>query len=121
VGTDVKSPYRAQVVRRNWATRLNGNCLELYYPESGRSALFLHLDSIEPTMRPGARVEVGQVIARSGNTGRSTAPHLHYELHAPGGRLLDPFQAEETWRRQLEGKEREAFLLQRDRLLENLK
>jgi len=121
VGAEVKSPYRAQVVRRNWAIRLNGNCLELFYPENGRSALFLHLDSIEPTMRPGAKIEAGQVIARTGNTGRSTAPHLHYELHAPGGRLLDPFQAEETWRRQLEGKEREAFLLQRDRLLEKLK
>lgn len=37
----------------------------------------------------GDSVEVGQVIALSGSTGRSTAPHLHYEIFR-GGRSIDP-------------------------------
>jgi murein DD-endopeptidase MepM/ murein hydrolase activator NlpD len=37
-----------------------------------------HLDGFE--VRPGQRVKRGDVIGYSGNTGRSTAPHLHYEV-----------------------------------------
>ncbi|RME22196.1 MAG: M23 family metallopeptidase [Deltaproteobacteria bacterium] len=102
-GTPVYSPYSARVLRKNFHTRLNGNCLSLQYLESGRVALLLHLDRIAPSVRPGTVVEAGALIAYSGNTGRSYAPHLHYELHAPNGRLLDPFTAEPTYRRRLGG------------------
>ena len=40
---------------------------------------FLHLSKI--LVRKGQRVEMGKLIARSGNTGRSTGAHLHYEFH----------------------------------------
>lgn len=51
---------------------------------------YLHLDSVK--VKRGQRVTRGQQIARSGNTGRTTGPHLHYELHI-NGRPVDPMRA----------------------------
>jgi murein DD-endopeptidase MepM/ murein hydrolase activator NlpD len=42
-----------------------------------------------PLVEVGERVSRGQPIAYSGNSGRSTAPHLHYEIRR-GGRAIDP-------------------------------
>lgn len=55
------------------------------------STRFLHLSKI--LVKKGQQVERGQVIALSGNTGRSTGPHLHYELHIRS-RPVNPMTAE---------------------------
>jgi murein DD-endopeptidase MepM/ murein hydrolase activator NlpD len=53
----------------------------------GLYSLYFHLSSI--AVRAGAMVERGTVIARSGSTGMSTGPHLHWELRAKGA-AVDP-------------------------------
>lgn len=46
-----------------------------------------HLSGI--SVAPGQRVKTGDVVGSAGNTGRSTAPHLHYETRV-GGEAVDP-------------------------------
>ena len=54
---------------------------------SGVETRYAHLSS--SPIKPGDLVESGQVIAQSGNSGRSTGPHLHFEV-LKGGQAVDP-------------------------------
>lgn len=97
VGTEVVSPKAGTVLRVNWNWGANGNCLEIRY-EDGVLAKFLHLS--ENRVKEGDRVSAGQVVALSGNTGHSTAPHLHYQLDR-GDKTVDPLDYHGTERRSL--------------------
>lgn len=55
-----------------------GNCVIISHG-NGLATLYGHLSSI--MVKANDDVKVGQVIAKSGNSGRSTGPHLHYEVH----------------------------------------
>ena len=89
VGTDIKAPFDGSVTRSNWRWKYNGNCLELRSAR-GTTARFLHLSGLADGIVPGASVRKGQKVALSGNTGRSSAPHLHYELSSSAGKTIDP-------------------------------
>lgn len=97
VGSEIVAPRAGVATRSNWKLRGNGTCLELRY-DDGTMAKFLHLSAIK--VRPPGRVRPGQLIALSGNTGRSTAPHLHYQLNR-GPRTVDPVDYHGVIRRQL--------------------
>lgn len=110
VGTPVKAPFTGVVKRKNWNFSGNGNCVEL--EELGgkrRRALFLHLSELPRELKPGARFSAGQVIAASGNSGRSFAPHLHYQLMTQEDRVVDPFDSHRTFRRALPPEQRTAL------------
>jgi len=98
VGTEVRAPRAGTVTRTNWNWKANGNGIEIKY-DDGVLAKFLHLN--ENRVKKGDRVKVGQVIALTGNTGHSTAPHLHYQLDR-GNKTLDPLDYHGTLRRSLD-------------------
>jgi murein DD-endopeptidase MepM/ murein hydrolase activator NlpD len=62
--------------------------------DDGSMALYAHLDLASVIVRPGARIRAGQKIARSGNTGFSSGPHLHFAIQQNTGMQLIsiPFQ-----------------------------
>jgi murein DD-endopeptidase len=110
VGSPVKATFDGTITRKNWFFRGNGNSLEI--TESApphRKALFLHLSELPRSLRPGAVVGRGEIIARSGNSGHSFAPHLHYQLENTEGRVLDPFLEHITRRASVPASERVAF------------
>lgn len=55
-----------------------GNCVIVSHG-NGLATLYGHLSQL--VAKTNDQVKVGQVIAKSGNSGRSTGPHLHYEVH----------------------------------------
>jgi murein DD-endopeptidase MepM/ murein hydrolase activator NlpD len=69
--------------------RNNGQYLEIEHA-SGFTTRYAHVSSF--SVRTGDPVKRGQVIAAVGNTGRSTGPHLHYEIRYQGV-SINPLQA----------------------------
>ncbi|MBO6838055.1 MAG: M23 family metallopeptidase, partial [Alphaproteobacteria bacterium] len=53
------------------------------------STAYAHLSRIDSRIKPGARVDQRQIIGYVGTSGRSTGPHLHYEVHV-NGRQTNP-------------------------------
>ena len=79
-GTPIFAPADG-VVKRAYYIGGFGNHIKLDHA-SGYSTTFAHLSEI--FVRHGQKVKRGDVIGETGNTGRSTAPHLHYEVHYRG-------------------------------------
>ena len=76
VGTDVFATGNAKVVFTGWKQGY-GNTVELDHG-FGYTTVYAHLYKI--IVRKGQSVKRGDVIALVGNTGKSTGPHLHYEV-----------------------------------------
>lgn len=86
VGTPVAAPFSGTVV-------LTGDHYyagKSIYVDSGNGVLsvFFHLSEIG--VKKGDRVKKGQIVGKSGATGRITGPHLHYGL-CLAGQYVDPF------------------------------
>jgi len=114
VGTPITSPHKGRVTRVNWNPP-NGTCVEIEFAESKVMAKFLHLSRLMPEIAVGKGVSPGQVIAESGNTGHSTAPHLHYQLEKSSGAIMDPLDFHKTLNASLPSQEMAPFGQVRDR------
>lgn len=76
-GTDVRAAARGTVIFAG-AKGGYGNCVIISHG-NGLATLYGHLSTIK--VKANDVIEVNEVIAKSGNSGRSTGPHLHYEVH----------------------------------------
>ncbi|MCU0828584.1 MAG: M23 family metallopeptidase [Tabrizicola sp.] len=65
-----------------------GNVIYLDHP-GGRQTRYAHLNGFREGLKIGATVAAGELIGYVGSTGRSTGPHLHFELRIDG-KAVDP-------------------------------
>lgn len=84
-GTNVLAPFSGTIILAGFHYYAGGSV----YIDSGNGVItaFFHLSKI--LVKKGDKVEKGQVVAKSGATGRVTGPHLHYSLIL-GGQFVDP-------------------------------
>ncbi|MDD3743284.1 MAG: M23 family metallopeptidase [Lentimicrobiaceae bacterium] len=86
VGTDIYATGDGVVTKVERSVSGYGNCIEIEHG-FGYKTLYAHMSKMD--VKRGDRVKRGQVIGHVGNTGKSTAPHLHYEVHK-NGRPINP-------------------------------
>ena len=109
-GTPIMASGDGVILKSSWCGG-GGNCIKIKH-NSTYSTIYAHLSKFANGMRKGKRVKQGQIIGYVGSTGKSTGPHLHYEvihnglkinsqtLKLPSGKIL-------------KGKAREIFEIKR--------
>ncbi len=99
-GADLRMAYGSEVraaapgVVRSAGDRSGYGLTVVVDHGNGRETRYAHLSAID--VAPGDQVGSGQLIARSGNSGRTTGAHLHFEARE-FGRPVDPRLAAESW------------------------
>ncbi len=98
-----------------------GNWIEIEHAAGAKApelaTVYGHLSGFAPGIVPGTRVKQGDVIGFVGSTGRSTGPHLHFEI-LENGRPTNPMGSLALRREQLRGEELLLFKKQVDRDLQ---
>ena len=80
IGTTVMASRAGTVIQAGWVNGY-GNCITISHGD-GVVTRYGHLDRIQASV--GQTVSQGETIGCSGNTGRSTGPHLHFEIRING-------------------------------------
>ncbi|WP_304544686.1 peptidoglycan DD-metalloendopeptidase family protein [Sulfurimonas microaerophilic] len=85
-----------------------GNLIKIRHSD-GYETRYAHLKSFRRGIYRGKYVKKGQTIGYVGSTGRSTGPHLHFELRKRGV-AINPLRVVQVTTKKLAGKEKTAFL-----------
>ncbi|MEZ5957127.1 MAG: peptidoglycan DD-metalloendopeptidase family protein [Hyphomonadaceae bacterium] len=91
-----------------------GNYIRIRHA-NGYETAYAHMSRFARGMRAGVRVRQGQVIGYVGTTGRSTGPHLHYEV-LRRGQQVNPMSLRVANGRNLTGRALELFMIERERI-----
>jgi len=96
--------------RVSYAARMGsyGNLVKIRHAD-GYETRYAHMKSFRRGIRKGKYVKKGQTIGYVGTTGRSTGPHLHFELRKRG-RAINPLRVVQVTTKKLKGKEYKAFV-----------
>ena len=85
MGTPIMASGDGVVKKAGWCGG-GGNCVVIKH-NSTYQTVYAHMSKFASGIRSGVRVKQGQVIGFVGSTGKSTGPHLHYEVIVNGKRI----------------------------------
>ncbi len=85
MGTPIMASGDGVVTKASWCGG-GGNCVKIRH-NSSYSTVYAHMSKFAANIKKGKRVKQGQIIGYVGSTGKSTGPHLHYEVIHNGKRI----------------------------------
>jgi len=85
MGTPIMASGSGTIKKAGWCGG-GGNCIVIRH-NSTYQTIYAHMSKFAKGMRSGIRVKQGQTIGYVGSTGKSTGPHLHYEVLINGKRV----------------------------------
>ena len=84
-GTPIMASGSGIIKRARWCGG-GGNCIKIKH-NSTYTTIYAHLKNFARGIKEGKRVKQGQIIGYVGSTGKSTGPHLHYEVVINGKKV----------------------------------
>ena len=84
-GTPIMASGNGKIIKAKWCGG-GGNCVKIKH-NSTYSTVYAHMSKFAKGIKKGARVKQGQIIGYVGSTGKSTGPHLHYEVIKNGKKI----------------------------------
>jgi murein DD-endopeptidase MepM/ murein hydrolase activator NlpD len=112
-GTPIMASGDGIVTRAKWCGG-GGNCIKIKH-NSTYQTVYAHMKNFARGIKVGVRVKQGQIIGYVGSTGKSTGPHLHYEV-IKNGKKINSQKLKLPSGKILVGKNRELFEIKRIKL-----
>ena len=84
-GTPIMASGDGVIKKAGWCGG-GGNCVKIRH-NSTYQTVYAHMSKFARGIKPGVRVKQGQTIGYVGSTGKSTGPHLHYEVIVNGKKV----------------------------------
>ena len=85
MGTPIMASGNGVIKKAGWCGG-GGNCVVIKH-NSTYQTVYAHMSKFAKGIRKGTRVKQGQTIGYVGSTGKSTGPHLHYEVIVNGKKI----------------------------------
>ena len=85
MGTPIMASGDGVITRARWCGG-GGNCIKIRH-NSTYETVYAHMRNFARGIKEGLRIKQGQIIGFVGSTGKSTGPHLHYEVIKNGKRI----------------------------------
>ena len=112
-GTPIMASGDGTITRARWCGG-GGNCIKIKH-NSTYQTIYAHMKNFARGIREGLRVKQGQIIGYVGSTGKSTGPHLHYEV-IENGKKINSQKLKLPSGKILKGKSREIFEVKKIKL-----
>ena len=113
MGTPIMASGSGLITRARWCGG-GGNCIKIKH-NSTYETIYAHMKNFARGIKEGIRVKQGQIIGYVGSTGKSTGPHLHYEV-VVNGKKVNSQRLKLPSGKTLKGKEREIFEVEKIKL-----